>query len=162
MPLLVSLPELEGEDLEIRGELTAAELELEQVDPMLRLREPVRYALTVQLLGTGLLLTGSLALELDCECVRCLKPFTDTLRLTDTLIDLPLEGEEAVPVVAEAVDLTPSLREHILLALPPHPVCRPDCGGLSLGARARKPAPGRQPPAGGNPSPWDQLDQLKL
>ena len=35
-----------------------------------------------------------------------------------------------LPEEPQEVDLTPELRESILLALPSHPVCRTDCGGL--------------------------------
>lgn len=161
MPVTVNLRELETDDLEIQGEIPLDELDMENCDPMVRATEPARYALNVQKLGDGLLLTGALDLVLDCECVRCLKPFRHVLHLTEPL-SLPLEGEEALPVDSDAVDLTPPLRELILLAFPPHPVCRPDCGGLSLGARQRSPAPEWTRPASGHGSPWDKLDNLKL
>jgi uncharacterized metal-binding protein YceD (DUF177 family) len=162
MPLLVNLHELEAKDVFIRGDIPVAELELDDRDPMVRARQPLRYALEVQKLGDSLLLTGKLELELDCECVRCLKPFHHTVRLGGPLISLPLEGEDAVEVAGDEVDLTPPLREHILLAFPPHPVCQPECGGLSLGAKKRKQARNWTRPASGHGSPWDQLDNLKL
>lgn len=162
MPLLADLNQLESEDLQLRGEIPVAELDLEGVDPMIAAQQPLRYNFLLQKLGESLLLTGTLELVLDCECVRCLKPFAHTVRLDGTLMNLALEGEEAVPIVADAVDLTPPLREHILLAFPPHPVCQPDCGGLSLGARKRKPTPQWTSPAGGHGSPWEKLDHLKL
>ena len=43
---------------------------------------------------------------------------------------LPLEGEEAVSVVNDCVDLTPYVREDILLEFPQHPLCEPECRGL--------------------------------
>jgi len=162
MPLLADLNELEIEDLQLRGEIPVAELDFDGLDAMVHARQPLRYAFDLQKLGDSLLLTGTLELVLDCECVRCLKPFTHTVRLEGTLMNLPLEGEDAVPIESDAVDLTPPLREHILLAFPPHPVCQPDCGGLSLGAKRRKPAPNWTSPAGGRGSPWEKLDNLKL
>lgn len=162
MPLLVNLHQLEIEDVKLSGELSVAELKLEDLDPMIRARQPLRYALEVQKLGTEVLLAGSLEMTWDCECVRCLRRFTWEMRDSGTLMDLPLEGEEAVPVVADAVDLTPHIREHILLGLPPHPVCGPDCGGLPLGGLTPSSAPPGKRPAGPAGSPWDQLDNLHL
>jgi uncharacterized metal-binding protein YceD (DUF177 family) len=54
--------------------------------------------------------------------------------------------------------LTPYLREDILLALPQHPLCEPECGGLKLPARAKDP----EKTAGNTASAWDALDKLKL
>ena len=42
----------------------------------------------------GLLVQGRLRLLLDCQCVRCLKPFQYRLELDDWTCHLPLEGEE--------------------------------------------------------------------
>ena len=162
MPLLVNLHELENQDVLLRGELPVEELDLDDRDPMIRAQEPLRYAFEVQQLGASLLLTGRLELNLDCECVRCLKPFRHLVRVDGHFLNLPLEGEDAVEVVGDEVDLTPPLREHILLAFPPHPVCQPDCGGLSLGAGKRKQARNWTRPGSGRGSPWDQLDNLKL
>jgi uncharacterized metal-binding protein YceD (DUF177 family) len=162
MPLLVNLHELEAEDLVLRGEIPVEELDLDDRDPLVRARQPLRYAFEIQKLGESLLLTGTLEMELDCECVRCLKPLPQTVRLTGVLMSLPLEGEEAVPVVADEVDLTPPLREHILLAFPSHPVCQPECGGLSFGAKSREPACDWTTPSSDSGSPWGQLDNLKL
>ena len=162
MPLLVNLHELEAEDLVLRGEIPVAELDLDDRDPMVHARQPLRYAFEIQKLGDSLLLTGTLEMVLDCECVRCLKPLAHTVRLEGVLMNLPLEGEEAVPVVADEVDLTPPLREHILLAFPPHPVCQPAWGGLALGAGKRKQGRNWTRPVSRHGSPWDQLDKLKL
>ena len=43
---------------------------------------------------------------------------------------LPLQGEECAPVANDCVDLTPYMREDILLEFPQHPLCKPDCRGL--------------------------------
>jgi len=44
-------------------------------DELIRAERPLRYDLTAELLGQAVLVTGSLALPLDCECARCLKKF---------------------------------------------------------------------------------------
>ncbi len=63
-----------------------------------------------------------------------------------------------MPVDNDLVNLTPYLREDILLALPQHPLCEPECGGLKLPARAKDP----EKTAGKTASAWDALDKLKL
>ena len=161
MPLLCNITKLQHENVRLRGTLTAEELEIDKFDELIQFLEPMEYELEVQRVEDGVLVEGSLRVPLHCECVRCLKPFASELYLADWACLLALEGEEKVTVVNDCVDLTPIIREDSLLAMPRHPLCRADCGGL----------PGRSPssakPSGsstseGVPSAWDVLDKLKL
>jgi len=160
MPLLVNLRHLEKHDLTLKGELPAEELDIDTRDEMVQLAEPLRYHLEVQKLTDALLTRGKLVLPLTCECVRCLKSFEYRLELPDWTCHIPLEGEEKTPIVSDCVDLTPFLREDILLELPQHPLCKPDCGGL------KKPKVGKskQNSLGVTPdsSAWSELDKLKF
>ncbi|MSU58394.1 MAG: hypothetical protein EXS35_09480 [Pedosphaera sp.] len=161
MPLLVNLRNLARRELALQGELPVAELDLELRDEMVQARQPLRYDLEVQELNDSVLARGELELTLDCQCVRCLKPFEYRLEVADWVCHLPLEGDDKVSVVDDSVDLTPQIREDILLTFPAHPVCDPQCGGLagrSSGAK-KKPATNAPRPAG---SAWDKLDKLKL
>jgi DUF177 domain-containing protein len=162
MPLLVQLHRLEGRRLSLRGELSAAELELEGVDELIRFPGPVRYELEVQRVGQGLLVTGRLCLTLACTCVRCLHDFGMPLDFPDWVSHVPLEGEDRAPVVHDCVDLTPVVREDILLAFPQHPVCGSGCAGLpdSAAGRAKPASPTNHRPNGA--SAWAVLNQLKL
>lgn len=160
MPLIVNLRQLEKHDLVLRDELPAAELDIDTHDEMLRATLPLRYEVEVSLLDRSLLVRGWLKLTLDCQCVRCLKPFSCEVVLNPWTRHLPLEGEESAVVVNDCVDLTPWVREDILLEFPRHPLCRPDCRGLE------KIKSGRAKKSGGpeelQPSPWAELDKLKL
>lgn len=162
MPLTFNQRHLEEENLHLEGELPVAELELDALDELIHVREPLRYDLEVQRMETSFLVQGRLALTLDCECVRCLKPFKQAIDLTDWVCDLPLEGDDKVSVVNDCVDLTPYIREDMVLAFPQHPLCDPDCGGLAK--TQNKPEKG--PKAAGKPdeasSAWSALDKLKL
>jgi len=62
--------------------------------------------------------------------------------------------------VGDCVDLTPFLREDILLTLPQHPLCKPDCRGLSQFAAGGASGPTSQTNAGA--SAWAALNKLKL
>ena len=163
MALIVNLRHLENRALELRGELSVAELDLDVRDELIRVTGPVAYDLEVELLDDALLVQGEVRVDLACECVRCLKPFTHRLDLADWMVHLPLvplADEPAVPVKHDCVDLTPWLREDILLGFPQHPLCRPDCGGLKPAAvgRARKTVGNVE----SKPSAWAELNKLKL
>jgi uncharacterized protein len=160
MPLLVNLRHLESRDLTLKGELPAAELDIETRDEMIQPTKPLRYQLGIQKLADAVLARGKLALPLACQCVRCLKAFEYKLELRDWACHIPLVGEEKAPIVSDCVDLTPFLREDILLELPQHPLCKPDCGGLKKpkAGKTKKTSPGVTPDA----SAWSELDKLKF
>ena len=155
--LKVNLRHLEEDGLRLQGELPVAELDLGVNDELIHWDQPLRYDLTVELLNDAVLATGSMVLPLECECARCLKKFASEIRLAGWAVHLPLEGEDKVSVENDCVDLTPFIREDILLDFPQHPLCKPECAGLkSKTARAAKARP--------KPSleVWAKLDKLKL
>src|SRR5207248_631238 len=103
----------------LEGELPVEELNLDTRDELIQAREPLRYDFEVQKLeGNSLLAQGSLQLTLECQCARCLKSFRCPIKLDQWACHLPLEGEESVSVVNDCVDLTPYVREDILLEFP--------------------------------------------
>jgi len=155
MSLKVNLRHLEGRDLHLKGELPAAELDFAVRDDMIRVEKPLRYDLEVEKLHEALLVQGKLELMLDCQCVRCLKAFEYRLKLDHWAAHLPLAGEEKVSLEGDFVDLTPFVREDMLLEFPQHPLCQADCGGLKKSAK--KPAAKPE-----NQSAWAELNKLKL
>ena len=161
MPLLVNLRHLEEHEIRLEGELPVADLDLGLKDDMCRAEKPLRYSFVAQEIENDLLMQGELSLVLKCECVRCLKPFEHTLKIEHWTRLLPLEGEEKVPVDNDCVDLTPYVREDILLEFPQHPLCETDCRGLPVkvgkAKKATKPGDSIQ-----EPSAWSELDKLKL
>jgi uncharacterized protein len=162
MPLIVNLRHLEARDLHLQGEIPAVDLDIGITDEVARAVLPLEYDLEVQSLDEGLLLQGRLRLPLACECVRCLKPFELSLELTGWACLVPLEGEEAAPVVNDCVDLTPYVREDILLEFPQHPLCNPECRGLPKPWLGEPERDRNAAPAGPDSSTWTVLDKLKL
>jgi len=157
--LSINLRHLEKHNVVLSGELPPAELDLDVRDEMIRVVSPVGYDIEIEKLDDALLVRGELRVELECDCVRCLKTFRRGLNLENWTLHLPFEGEDAVPVDNDCVDLTPFVREDILLEFPRHPLCRPDCGGLKLPAgKAKKGAGGEE----SKPSAWAELNKLKL
>lgn len=160
MPLTLNLRQLQTEALELSGELPAAELGLEQLDETVHPVQPLAYELTATLMDDAILVQGELRLPMECDCVRCLKRFDFELELPDFAVHLPLSGEDAVAGVDDCVDLTPFLREDILLTLPQHPLCKPDCRGLSQLAAGG--ASGQTSQTNAGASAWAALNKLKL
>ncbi len=162
MSLLVNLRHLEHKDAILKGDLPVEELELNEVDELIHANYPLQYDLEIQRLDGNLLAHGKLHLTLECECARCLKPFRRELDFKNWAIHLPLEGEEKVEVVGDCVDLTPHIREDILLAFPQHPLCENECGGL----KNHPVTSGKEPNGLGQSeelaSAWAELNKLKL
>jgi len=161
MSLVVNLRHLETHNLSLKGELPAGELDIDTQDEVIHVTQPLHYDFEVQKLDEGLLLRGELRLMLDCQCVRCLKPFQYQFAIENWTCHVPLDGEDAAPIVNDSVDLTPNIREDILLEFPPHPVCDPECRGLKRpnSGKAKKSGAGQR---GRDSSAWAVLDKLKL
>jgi uncharacterized protein len=162
MSLAVNLRHLEAHNVSLKGELPVKELDLDLRDELILAKDPLQYELEVEELEQSLLVRGWLHLALDCECARCLKPFHYELELDPWTCHLPLQGEERAPVVNDCVDLTPFIREDILLAFPQHPLCNQDCQGLpkELIGKRKQSSGTSQNPAGS--SAWAELNKLKL
>jgi uncharacterized metal-binding protein YceD (DUF177 family) len=139
MPLLVNIRHLETRELRLEGELPLVDLDLDHLDELMEPAGPLHYDLLVQRLEKSLLVQGQLELPLACECARCLRPFRTQVQLPDYCALLPWEGEDAVVVRHDCVDLTPYLREDTVLALPQRPLCQPDCRGLTRTGHRRAP-----------------------
>jgi uncharacterized metal-binding protein YceD (DUF177 family) len=155
-----TLYELEELTLHLKGELLPEELAVNDVDELVHVSKPARYDLSVQKLGDAILAQGSVHVELACECARCLRPFALDVDWPDWTAHLPLKGEDSIKVEDGAVDLTPILREDTLLRFPQHPLCKPECGGLTrLEAGKSSKKTGGSPELG---SVWSALNQLKL
>ncbi|HEV2392327.1 MAG TPA: YceD family protein [Verrucomicrobiae bacterium] len=162
MPLLVNLRHLEADDVHIEGELPPEELDIETGDEMIRVTGPLAYDLEAQKFEEGLLLQGQLRLPLECRCVRCLKTFSRPFELLEWVAHLHLQGEEAVALQGDYVDLTPRIREDILLEFPQHPLCDPECRGLPGMAPGAARSPSSAGQASKGLSEWDELNKLKF
>ena len=158
MSLKINLRHLEDDGIQLKGELSLAELDLGVNDELIHAEKPLSYDLSVELLHDAILATGSLRLPLECECGRCLKKFKTELKLTDWAVHLPLEGDDKVSVENDCVDLTPFVREDMLLNFPQHPLCKPDCAGLKKKDSAPKAEAGDKPVL----DVWAELNKLKI
>ncbi len=119
----VDLPRLAPEGESFEGRLPAKILEIEG-DPLFGAMEDISYRLHAKVVSGRLLVRGRLDVRLRGLCVRCAEAFDLEVAEPDFFADYPLD-ESVVEV-----DLTPEMREAIILDLPAHPACRRDCRGL--------------------------------
>jgi len=162
MPLVVNLCHLEAHTIHLEGKLSVRELELSTLDTVIQVAQPLEYDLEVQKLENGLLVQGRLRLNLECQCVRCLKPFQHRLELDPWTCHLPLQGEDCLVAVNDCVDLTAQVREDILLEFPWHPLCDTECRGLprtSIGESRNSGSTGKTDM---DLSTWAKLNELKF
>jgi uncharacterized protein len=97
---------------------------------------PIEVELRLEAVLEGVLATGRARVMLAGECARCLDPFEDDLEVTfQELYVYPesdAEEDEASRLDGELLDLEPTIRDAVVLALPFQPVCTPSCLGLCL------------------------------
>ncbi len=120
------------------------DVELPHLDEDLHLVAPLQGEVTLMRSTDGVLVTGRLHTDVEVYCDRCLEPFVvpviidleeSFLATVDIWTGMPVELEEdadrALLIDSQhTLDLTEVVRQDILVALPMHPVCRPDCRGL--------------------------------
>ena len=110
----------------------------------------LHYNIDVGIAGSALWARGSLSQPVELRCVSCLENFVHEIQVPAFAVHTELRGPETV-------DLTPFMREDLLLSLPAHPRCDRD------GNRVCKP---KQPKVVEQDIKrkldWSALDKLKL
>lgn len=111
-----------------------------EVSPLSTLNGEIRLIRTAD----GILVQGTLNTSLELVCSRCLESFSKVVRFVleeefrpaidiSTGASLPqlADDEQATRIDAHHIlDLTEVVRQDILLAIPPFPICRSHCAGL--------------------------------
>ena len=147
----VHVLQIPPDGMQLEGEEPSDILELDSARA--RATGPIEYSLDVGLSEGGLFATGTLAVGIECDCVRCLEKFSRTLVVDDFACQVELEGREMV-------DLTEHVREDILLTLPAYPHC--DWNGEKVCKAQFRDAPSEAEPLDDHRDVWKGLDQLKL
>lgn len=111
---------------------------------MIRVPAGAELALDLRLESVmeGVLVSGFVTAPLVGECGRCLEPVTSTIEVElQELYAYPeseaTDDEEVSRLVGDLIDLTPALRDAVVLALPLSPLCEDDCPGLCVECGAR-------------------------
>jgi uncharacterized protein len=160
MRAVVNVRHLEVKPRALRGQVTVEELDINPMDELIRLHQPLSYELVAQKVDHGLLAQGKIEIVLDCDCSRCLKTHAHPVVIERWVCHLPFEGEDKAEIINDLVDLTPYMREDIVLAFPQRPLCEPECKGLKPPSRDVGANGDRE--AGAASSAWAALNKLKL
>ncbi|MEO8888585.1 MAG: DUF177 domain-containing protein [Jatrophihabitantaceae bacterium] len=99
---------------------------------------PLAIDVRLESVTEGVLVTGTVSVQADGECGRCLEPIHEELDVDicelfaylDSTTDETSDADEVHRVEDDYVDIEPVVRDAIVLGLPFAPLCRPDCGGL--------------------------------
>jgi DUF177 domain-containing protein len=150
----VNIDEIKEGGLERAGDLSR-----EIVDQMVggdqagyRARGPAHVDFTLRKSGRRVLLRGKGQADLAVECGRCLVPLTRAVPLDFELVFVPKDDgrraagprdeveedggsvearlAEEETYAGKEIELDNAVREQLILALPPYPVCSEDCKGL--------------------------------
>ncbi|MCY3577093.1 MAG: DUF177 domain-containing protein [bacterium] len=122
---------------------------------------PVDLHLHLESATSGLEVSGSLHAEWRGSCRRCLEPIEQSVQqdLREIYASAPTD-DETYPIHDGEVDLTPMVRDCLVLALPIAPLCSEDCLGPAPDAY-----PMNQPEPTGEDRPkdprWAALDALR-
>jgi uncharacterized protein len=147
----VHIRQIPAEGIHLEGEDDCPIPELEPDEA--RCAGPLKYNLDLGISEGSLWAKGVLVQPVELRCVNCLETFTYDIHVSDFAMQLDLAGPELI-------DLTPLIREDILLNLPAHPHCDRDGGKECRGPR------GTQPMATETEAKrehdWGALDRLKL
>ena len=92
---------------------------------------------TLESFAGGVMATGTVAAPWEGLCRRCAQPVGGMLRIPvrerftepGARYGDP-DDDEAYPIVEDELDLSPMVRDAVVLELPLAPLCRPDCRGL--------------------------------
>ena len=136
----------EGAHLEGEEDCLIPELESEGV----RCVGPMSYNLDAGISDGSLWVNGTLKQKVELTCVACLEKFPYKIEVASFTVHTELRGPEVV-------DLTPFMREDILLNLPAHPRCDREGGRVCKAAHLTPAAQETK-----RRSDWSALDKLKL
>jgi uncharacterized protein len=87
---------------------------------------------TLRAFDGGIAAVGTVSAPWEGICRRCTVPVTGELRIavSERFGKAPISEDEMYPIVDDAIDLGPLVRDAIVLELPAAPLCREDCRGL--------------------------------
>ena len=117
-------------------------------DDLIRSAEALHFQLDASRTDDSVFVHGSLKISFTCDCARCLEPFVHTMEMPNWSCILPLKGDDAIEVIGEYADLTPWMREDILLGLPHHPCAMNRAEGWYLSRKRCPQRTSKRPIAG--------------
>jgi len=114
---------------------------------------PMRYQIDIGVAEGALWANGSLIQPVELICVACLEKFVYKIEVPAFALHIELRGPETV-------DLSPFMREDILLNLPAHPRCDREDGRVCKATSAMLNIANESEAK--REHDWEALDKLKL
>lgn len=155
-PFQIDLRSLPDEGRDISGQEPASFFGLDEKD-LIQAISPLKYDLHIERDGGDLIVTGRLEAVFSLECGRCLERYEHRVELSHYSAELEIAKDPTI-------NLTDTIREDTLVALPSYPRCE---GG---NVRPRQcPAEGRfenvletaeDEPQSAGPGVWEALNKL--
>jgi uncharacterized metal-binding protein YceD (DUF177 family) len=144
----IHLKQIPPEGLHLEGdeECPIPELETEEI----RCAGPLHYSIDLGVTSGALWASGSLSQAVELRCVACLEKFVHEIQVPAFAIHTELPGPETI-------DLTPFMREDLLLNLPAHPHCDRDGGRFCTPRQIETSEQDTK-----RKLDWSALDKLKL
>jgi uncharacterized metal-binding protein YceD (DUF177 family) len=148
----IHLRQIPAGGLHLEGE---EDCPIPQLNPEdVRCAGPLRYVLDLGISEGALWVNGEITQPIELRCVRCLETFRFDIVVKDFAVHTELEGPEQV-------DLTPFMREDILLNLPAYPHCDRE-GGRVCPVPETIVKTDEKAVLEARPPDWSALDKLKL
>jgi uncharacterized metal-binding protein YceD (DUF177 family) len=144
----VHLKQIPTEGLHLEGDEECPISGLEEEG--IRCAGPLHYNVDLGVTSGALWASGSLSRPVELRCVACLEKFVHKIQVTAFAVHTELCGPEAI-------DLTPFMREDLLLNLPAHPHCDRDAGRVCKPKQIETYEQDTK-----RKLDWSALDQLKL
>jgi uncharacterized metal-binding protein YceD (DUF177 family) len=149
----IHLKQIPPEGLHLEGEEDCLIRELESED--VRCAGPMRYSIDLGVAEGALWVNGSLKQPVELSCVACLEKFVHEIRIPSFALHTELHGPETV-------DLSPFMREDILLNLPAHPRCDREGGRTCIAAKTGEADLTKEQREAKREHDWGELNKLKL
>jgi uncharacterized protein len=149
----IHLKQIPAEGLHLKGEEDCLIPELEADG--IRCTGPLHYNMDVGVSAGALWANGSLKQPVELRCVSCLEKFVHDIKVPAFALHTELHGPEMV-------DLTPYMREDILLNMPAHPHCDRDGGRKCKAATPKYSNLEEQKRETKRERDWEALDRLKI
>lgn len=144
----VHLRQIPPEGLHLEGEEDCLIPELEPQG--VRCAGPMQYKIDLGVAEGSLWANGSLKQPVELSCVACLEKFVHDIKVPAFALHAELRGPETI-------DLSPFMREDLLLNLPAHPRCDREAERVCKAAHSDA-----APPEVKRKPDWSALDKLKL